>query len=57
MRFHDVKVGEKFKFNNEEYTKVPEVKISCCKIKHNCEKTDGSKVVLKPLDDVEKIEN
>lgn len=58
MKFHELAVGEKFKFNNREYVKIPEVKVSCCKVKHNCEIIDNNeKVVLKPLDEVEKIES
>jgi hypothetical protein len=56
MKFNEIKVGEKFIYNNTEYSKIPEVKISCCKVKHNCETTDGTKAVLKPLDEVQKIE-
>ena len=57
MKFHELTVGEKFKFNNREYVKIPEVKASCCKVKHNCEiVSTNAKVVLKPLVEVEKIE-
>jgi hypothetical protein len=57
MKFSELKVGDKFKYNNTEYSKIPEVRISCCKVKHNCETPDGTKAALKPLDEVEKIEN
>lgn len=56
MKFHEVAVGEKFKFDNKEYVKVPEVRVSCCKISCNAEIVETSqKVVLNPLDEVEKI--
>lgn len=56
MKFNEVAVGEKFKFNNVEYTKIPEVRVSCCKVKENCQEiVTGNKVVLKPLDEVEKL--
>lgn len=56
MKFHELAVGSKFKFNNEEFRKIPEVRASCCKIKENCENiATGKKSVLKPLDDVEQI--
>jgi hypothetical protein len=56
MKFNELGVGEKFKFNNVEYTKIPEVRISCCKVKENCQEVvSGNKVVLKPLDEVEKL--
>lgn len=58
MKFHELAVGEKFKFNNEEYVKIPEIRISCCKVKENCQTTvSQTKAVLKPLDEVEKIES
>lgn len=58
MKFHELAVGEKFKFNNQEYLKIQEVKASCCKVKHNCELVQtNEKIVLKPLDEVEKIES
>lgn len=57
MKFHELAVGEKFKFNDAEFTKIPEERVSCCKIKWNCENVStGEKIVLKPLDQVEKIE-
>jgi hypothetical protein len=56
MKFHEVPVGEKFKYNNIEYTKTEEVRVSCCKIKENCQEINsGAKAVLKPMDEVEKI--
>lgn len=58
MKFHELAVGEKFKFNNQEYVKVQEVKASCCKVKYNCELIQtNEKIALKPLDEVEKIES
>jgi hypothetical protein len=56
MKFHEVAVGEIFKFNNQEYVKIPEVRVSCCKIQQNAQILGSEeKVVLKPLDEVEKI--
>lgn len=56
MKFHELAVGEKFKFNNIEFVKVPEERISCCKVKCNCQNcSTGDKIVLKPLDEVEKV--
>jgi hypothetical protein len=57
MKFFEVAVGSKFKFNNQEYTKVNEVKLNCCKVKYNAELSgSGEKVTLKPLDEVEVIQ-
>lgn len=56
MKFHELSVGEKFKFNENEFTKIKEERVSCCKIKWNCENSStGEKIVLKPLDEVEKV--
>ncbi len=57
MKFHELAVGERFRFNNQEYTKVPEVRVSCCKVGHNCQLVGSEeKAVLKPLDEVDRIE-
>jgi len=56
MKFHELSVNDKFTFNGKEYIKVPEVKVSCCKIRENCkETTTGNVVVLKPMEEVEKV--
>lgn len=56
MKFHELSVGEKFKFNNLEFTKIPEERVSCCKVKWNGENVStGEKIVFKPLDEVEKV--
>lgn len=57
MKFHELAVGDKFKFNNVDYVKIPEVRVSCCKISENCQAVvTAEKAVLKPLDEVERIE-
>jgi hypothetical protein len=56
MKFHELAVGDKFKFNNQEYIKTQEVRLNCCKIKENCQVvSSGAKAALKPLDEVEKV--
>jgi hypothetical protein len=56
MKFHELAVGEKFKFNNQEYVKIPEIKLSCCKIKENAQVVANSaKAVIKPMEEVEKV--
>jgi hypothetical protein len=56
MEFFKIAVGQKFKFNNEEYVKIKEVKVNCCKVKENCEIINtGEKRILKPLDKVETL--
>jgi len=56
MKFHELAVGDTFRFNNQEYIKTHEVRLNCCKIKENCQiVSSGAKAVLKPLDEVEKV--
>ena len=56
MKFYQLAVGDRFKFNNQEYIKVQEVTANCCKIKENCKVSgSGERAVLKPLDEIEKV--
>lgn len=58
-KFYDIPVGSKFKLvaTGEEYVKVNEERISCCKIKLNAKKVATNEdVVLRPMDDVELID-
>lgn len=56
MKFYELAVGEKFTANGSEFTKIPEERISCCQIKWNAENnTSKDKVVMKPMDDVERV--
>lgn len=56
MKFHELSVNDKFRFNNQEYRKITEVRASCCRVKENCELlSNKQKAVLKPGDEVEKI--
>ena len=56
MKFHQLKTGDRFKFNNQEYVKINEVIKSCCKVLHNCQTvSDSQKKALRPMDEVEKL--
>jgi len=60
MKFKDLRVTEKFykQGSNTEYEKVPERRVSCCKVKCNAKTLhEGKEIVFKPLDEVTKIEN
>lgn len=58
MKFHEVAVNEKFKYNNIIYLKTPEERVSCCKIKSNCQNIyTKEKNKLNPMDEVEKLQN
>lgn len=55
MKFNELAVGENFKFNNSLYKKIQDVKVSCCKIKANCEDLNTrEQILVKPLDEVER---
>lgn len=59
MLFKDLSVNDVFvrEGQNAQYVKVPEVRVSCCKIKCNAKrKTNNEEVVFRPLDKVTRIE-
>lgn len=59
MKFKDLKINDVFVKDgqNAQYTKVPEQKASCCKIKCNAKRnSDNQEVVFRPLDEVNKVE-
>lgn len=59
MKFKDLAVGDIFVKQDQaaQYKKVPEQRISCCKIKVNAiRQTDNAQIVFRPLDEVVKIE-
>jgi hypothetical protein len=57
MKFFELAIGDKFKYEDIIYIKVKEERISCCKVGKNAiiYGDDSSSVVIKPLSDVEKI--
>lgn len=60
MQFKDLNNGDVFikQGKSAEYTKVPEQRISCCKVKCNAKRnTDNAEIVFRPLDEVVKVEN
>lgn len=58
MKFFELAVGDKFKCEGLMYVKVKEERVSCCKVGKNAilYGDDSSKIVMKPLQDVEKLE-
>jgi hypothetical protein len=58
MKFFELKVGDKFVYNNVEHVKVKEERVSCCKVGCNARLTSdpNPKVVIKPLEEVTKVE-
>ena len=58
MKFYEVPLDTVFKIPNSEdqYQKVKEERISCCKVKRNAKKLDDeSDVVFRPMQDVEVV--
>lgn len=53
MKFHQLAVGQKFKFNNVVYTKIEPQKVSCCKTLSALNMETNQKVMVKPNDEVE----
>jgi len=59
MKFKDLAINDVFVKNgdNTQYIKVPERRVSCCKVGCNAKVVQSQKeVVLRPLDEVKKIE-
>ena len=63
MTFHEIGIDQHFKLSvavdnlNTEtvYKKIIEERISCCKIKHNAEDSNGRRVVIRPMDQIEVV--
>lgn len=56
MQFFQLKVGDKFKYNNVEYQKVKDVKLTCCKLKRNAiNLSNNADAVIAPKQEVQKI--
>lgn len=59
MHFKDLQINDVFIKNggSTQYTKVPETRVSCCKVTCNARSVqDHSEAVFRPLDEVTKIE-
>lgn len=59
MQFKDLAINDVFvkEGQNAQYIKVPEVRVSCCKIKCNAKRQlNNEEVVFRPLDKVTRIE-
>lgn len=51
--FAELTVGVQFKFNNIAYTKIEDIRVSCCRV-INCRKNDdGSNHYINPNTEVE----
>lgn len=55
MKFSELNVGQKFKFNSIEYQKAEAQKVSCCKVLNAINVATQQKVMIKPIEDVELV--
>lgn len=55
MKFSDLKVGDQFTYKNVQYTKIQPQKISCCKVLNALNISNNQKVMIKPIENVEKV--
>ena len=55
MKFAELQVGEQFKYKDVVYTKTEPQKISCCKTLNAVNLSNNQKVMIKPIEDVEKV--
>ena len=54
VKFKDVSVDTEFRFNNTDYIKIPEERISCCQANTAVEKHNpNAQAMLLPLVEVE----
>ena len=61
MQFYQLYKGDPFLLNGEKYEKIPEKRISCCKIEYNALKIDSDKkreyVVINPKQEVTPVKS
>lgn len=55
MKFSELAVGDQFKYKDVVYTKVEPQKVSCCKTLNALNIANNQKVMIKPIDEVEKV--
>jgi len=55
MKFSELTVGQKFKINEVEYTRIDDIKVSCCKKLNAINNSNQTKVMIKPTDEVELV--
>lgn len=55
MRFVDLQIDSKFKLDNQEYIKIQDERISCCKVLNAKLVSTNEKVQITPITEVEVI--
>lgn len=57
MKFSELSVGDQFVYKNITYTKTEPQKISCCKTLNAINLSNNQKVMIKPIENVEKVDS
>lgn len=53
-QFKDLQIGEKFTYNNVEYVRIADEKISCCRSNNAVDTTEAkAKTFIQPLSEVQ----
>jgi hypothetical protein len=56
MRFFEVPIGQRFKIEDVEYLKIPEERVSCCKVQANAlQLSNNTKIVVSAQQNVEVV--
>lgn len=56
MKFSDVAVGQKFKISDIVCAKIEPQKVSCCKTLNAMRLDTNEKIMVKPIDEVELVQ-
>ena len=51
-KFIDLSVGQKFTLNGLEYEKIPDERISCCRVNNAQQINNGDKIQVIPIEEV-----
>lgn len=57
VKFSTLAVGDQFIFNGKTFSKIQQKKVSCCKVLNAVNLENNEKVMLRPIDIVEKVES
>lgn len=55
VKFVDLKVGDIFKMNDREFTRIADERINCCTVMNAQAKDNNEKIQVIPITEVEKI--
>jgi hypothetical protein len=56
-RMADLKNGDKFLYNQQEYLRIPDERLSCCKVFNAQSVATGEKIQVVPITEVEVIQS